>query len=68
MTGVVTSVWFWSREDIPPSITQANSTSSIDISQWGTPSAAYPASSECNITQFFTPQQLVFDIALCGHW
>lgn len=61
-------IWFWSRSNVPPSITQATSTSSIDISQWGPPSASFPASSSCNITEFFTPQQLVLDITLCGDW
>ncbi|KAF9220750.1 glycoside hydrolase family 16 protein [Gyrodon lividus] len=60
-------IWFWSRPDVPPSITQANSTSSIDISQWGTPHASY-LSATCNISQFFTPQNLVLDITLCGDW
>ncbi|KAK7683143.1 hypothetical protein QCA50_013816 [Cerrena zonata] len=61
-------IWFWSRNDVPASISQATSTSSIDITQWGPPSASYPAGSNCNITQFFTPQQLVLDITLCGDW
>jgi len=60
-------IWFWSRPNIPASITSANSTSTVDISQWGTPSASYPASS-CNISQFFTAQNLVVDITLCGNW
>ncbi|KAI0039863.1 glycoside hydrolase family 16 protein [Auriscalpium vulgare] len=60
-------IWFWSRADVPQSLLQANSTSSIDISQWGIPSASYPASG-CNITNYFTSQQLVFDITLCGDW
>ena len=55
------------RADLPQSILQATSTSSIDISEWGTPSASYPAFS-CNIPQFFTAQQLVIDITLCGGW
>ena len=61
------SMWFWSRADIPASITSATS-NTIDISQWGPPSAAFPVTNRCELTQFFTPQQLVFDIALCGHW
>ena len=43
----------------------SNSSTSVDPSTWGTPSAAWPASS-CNITQFFQPQQIVLDITLCG--
>ncbi|KIK66646.1 glycoside hydrolase family 16 protein [Collybiopsis luxurians FD-317 M1] len=61
-------IWFWSRPNVPSSITEATSTSSIDISQWGPPSANYIASDQCDITEFFTPQKLVLDITLCGNW
>lgn len=77
------SIWFWSvrplfqiafltnvlsqRPNIPQSILSATSTSSIDVSQWGPPSASFPATT-CNITEFFTPQNLVLDITLCGVW
>ncbi|TFK47593.1 hypothetical protein OE88DRAFT_1771177 [Heliocybe sulcata] len=61
-------IWFWSRADVPASIAFATNTSSItDLSSWGPPSASYPATS-CNITEFFTAQQLVLDITLCGNW
>jgi hypothetical protein len=40
----------------------------MDISQWGMPSAAFPTNPRCNLTEFFTPQQLVIDITLCGDW
>ncbi|OBZ77862.1 putative glycosidase C21B10.07 [Grifola frondosa] len=59
-------IWFWSRPDVPSSFSVGNT--SIDISQWGPPSASYPVTSQCNLTQFFTSQQLVIDIALCGDW
>ena len=49
---------------MPAALTQ-NQTS-IDISSWGTPSASYPVTPACNVTQFFTPQQLVIDVTLCG--
>ncbi|KAF9240470.1 concanavalin A-like lectin/glucanase domain-containing protein [Melanogaster broomeanus] len=60
-------IWFWSRPDVPPSIALANSTSSMDTSQWGTPHATY-LSATCDISQYFTPQNLVLDITLCGDW
>ncbi|KAI0360544.1 hypothetical protein OH77DRAFT_696065 [Trametes cingulata] len=59
-------IWFWSRPDVPAELTSGGKT--IDISTWGTPSAAFPVSPLCDITKFFTPQQLVIDIALCGVW
>ena len=40
----------------------------LDISTWGPPTASYPNSSTCSVTDFFTPQQLVLDITLCGDW
>ncbi|KAI0633036.1 concanavalin A-like lectin/glucanase domain-containing protein [Trametes polyzona] len=62
-TGVF--IWFWPRKDVPDSVTNAKDT--IDPSGWGTPAAAWPSSS-CDINKFFTPQQLVLDITLCGDW
>ncbi|KAI0354274.1 hypothetical protein OH77DRAFT_1426345 [Trametes cingulata] len=56
-------IWFWNRSTIPADVS-ANG-NSVDPSTWGTPSGAWPASS-CNVSQFFTPQQLVIDITLCG--
>jgi hypothetical protein len=55
------------RANLPRSIREASSTSSIDLSDWGPPSASYPAP-VCDISRFFTAQQLVFDITLCGIW
>ncbi|KAM5531858.1 hypothetical protein V8D89_014488 [Ganoderma adspersum] len=63
-TGI--NIWFWSRNDIPDSVKSATTT--IDPSSWGTPSAAYPSDTSCDIANFFTPQQLVLDITLCGDW
>ncbi|KAK7453491.1 hypothetical protein VKT23_011768 [Stygiomarasmius scandens] len=60
-------MWFWSRPDIPPSVAGANSSSSLDLTDWGAPSAAYPASG-CDINKFFQAQQLIIDITLCGVW
>ncbi|KAJ7636562.1 concanavalin A-like lectin/glucanase domain-containing protein [Roridomyces roridus] len=62
-------MWFWNRTSIPNSIssTSSNPAATMDTSDWGTPSAAYP-SAGCNITEFFPNQQLVVDITLCGLW
>lgn len=61
-------IWFWQRNEIPTSISSASSTSGLDISSWGPPSAAYPSGPTCNISQHLGPQQLVIDITLCGDW
>jgi len=57
-------MWFWPRESIPATINDLP----LDISTWGPPTASYPNSSSCPMTQFFTPQQIVLDITLCGDW
>ncbi|KAI0088601.1 concanavalin A-like lectin/glucanase domain-containing protein [Irpex rosettiformis] len=59
------SIWFFPRSLIPNSL-QGNQ-SSIDTSTLGTPVANWPASG-CNVNQFFEPQELVFDITLCGDY
>ncbi|KAJ6471072.1 hypothetical protein C8R47DRAFT_1200243 [Mycena vitilis] len=60
-------MWFWPRSLIPASITQASP--SMDLTDWGTPSAAYPAvAGGCNVTEFFPEQRVVIDITLCGLW
>jgi len=61
-------IWFWSRADVPASIANATADSTPDPSTWGPPSASYPTTNQCNTTEFFTAQQIVFDIALCGDW
>ncbi|KAI9430999.1 glycoside hydrolase family 16 protein [Lactarius indigo] len=60
-TGI--SIWFFSRANIPSSL-QGNCTS-VDTSTLGVPVANYPAGG-CNIDKFFQPQNLIFDITLCG--
>ena len=59
------AIWFWPRSSVPASVSTA--TSSVDISDWGTPSANYTSTS-CDIASSFAPQQLVLDITLCGDW
>ncbi|KAG6913850.1 hypothetical protein DXG01_003841 [Tephrocybe rancida] len=61
-------IWFWSRPNIPQSVLRIQSASlPLDVSDWGPPSGSFPATT-CNITQFFSPQNLVLDITLCGTW
>ncbi|SJL02682.1 uncharacterized protein ARMOST_06016 [Armillaria ostoyae] len=60
-------IWFWSRQNIPKSLTSATSTSNMDTTDWGLPSASYP-SSGCDLQKLFKPQKLILDITLCGDW
>ncbi|KAF8340185.1 glycoside hydrolase family 16 protein [Amanita rubescens] len=60
-------IWFWSRPNVPENLQTATSTSTLDTSTWGPPSAAY-SSSTCDYNEFFAPQQLLFTTTLCGDW
>ncbi|KAF8827332.1 hypothetical protein HHX47_DHR5001016 [Lentinula edodes] len=60
-------VWFRPRGSLPASISQANSSSTINLTDWGTPTAAYLFNA-CNIAQYFQPQQLIIGITLCSVW
>ncbi|KIK69978.1 glycoside hydrolase family 16 protein [Collybiopsis luxurians FD-317 M1] len=62
-TGI--SVWFFPRSSVPDSI--SSNTSSISISDLGTPTANWP-STGCSIDEYFSAQQLIFDITLCGDY
>jgi hypothetical protein len=55
------------RPNIPASNTSSTSASTFDLFDWGAASAVY-LSETCNTTQFFQPQQMIFDITLCGDW
>ncbi|KAI9064601.1 glycoside hydrolase family 16 protein [Trametes sanguinea] len=59
------SIWYFNRSSIP-SVLQGN-VSSINTQQLGIPVANWPAD-DCAINQFFQPQELVFDITLCGDY
>ncbi|GJN90638.1 hypothetical protein Rhopal_003650-T1 [Rhodotorula paludigena] len=59
------SVWFFPRNEVPADL--RDSSTSPDPTTWGRP-VAYYASSGCNINQFFAPQQITINIALCGDW
>lgn len=61
-TGAHISIWFFPRGSIPSDI----SSGSPDPSSWGTPEAAFVGG--CNIDQFFSNQQIVFDTTFCGDW
>ncbi|KAF8968928.1 glycoside hydrolase family 16 protein [Flammula alnicola] len=60
-TGI--SVWFFPRANIPSTI--SSNSSSIDTSTLGLPVGNWP-STTCSSSQFFEPQNLIFDITLCG--
>ncbi|KAF5310922.1 hypothetical protein D9619_007968 [Psilocybe cf. subviscida] len=61
-------IWFWSRNDIPRSITESTPASSIQTADWGNPSAFYPSGPNCDIASSFSEQSIVITITLCGTW
>jgi hypothetical protein len=60
-------VWFFSRPDIPAIIQQGSTSSQMDITSWGIPTAAYP-NTTCSIQENFPPQELILLTTLCGVW
>lgn len=59
------SIWVFNRTSIPSSL--EGNASSIDTSTLGIPVANWPADN-CSVNEFFQPQELVFDITLCGDY
>jgi len=62
-TGI--SIWFFTRSAVPSSL--SGNASTIDTSTLGTPTANWP-NGGCNIAEFFSAQNLIFDITLCGDY
>jgi len=60
-------IYFFSRPDIPANIQQATTSSQIDTSTWGIPTANYP-NTTCDIQKHFPPQELILLTTLCGVW
>ncbi|KZV77976.1 hypothetical protein EXIGLDRAFT_718905 [Exidia glandulosa HHB12029] len=60
------SIWFFSRADIPSSLSTSSNATSIDTSTLGTPVARYQSSSGCNISSQFTAQKIIIGTSLCG--
>ncbi|KAF9265278.1 glycoside hydrolase family 16 protein, partial [Marasmius fiardii PR-910] len=59
------SVWFFPRDLVPSSL--SSNTTSLDISTIGKPTANWPSGpGGCDVQSFFQPQNLIFDITLCG--
>jgi hypothetical protein len=62
-TGI--SIWFFSRANIPPGLLSSVNATNLDTATLGTPVGNWP-NTGCNINKFFAPQNLIFDITLCG--
>ncbi|KAH9480242.1 putative glycosidase C21B10.07 [Psilocybe cubensis] len=57
------SIWFFPRAEVPDVL--SSNSSSIDTSSFGQPVGNWP-STQCNSSEFFQPQHLIFVITLCG--
>ncbi|KAG9727864.1 endo-1,3(4)-beta-glucanase, partial [Aureobasidium melanogenum] len=57
------SIWFFQRGSIPSNVLSANP--SPDAT-WGKPLSQFTGC--CDIPEFFSDQQIVFDVTFCGDW
>ncbi|TFK39087.1 glycoside hydrolase family 16 protein [Crucibulum laeve] len=57
------SIWFFPRANVPSTL--SSNASTIDTSTLGIPVGNWPATG-CNMDSFFNPQNIIFDITLCG--
>ncbi|KAK6004007.1 hypothetical protein QM012_008857 [Aureobasidium pullulans] len=57
------SIWFFQRGSIPANVLSANP--SPDAT-WGTPLSQFTGC--CDIPEFFSNNQIVFDVTFCGDW
>ncbi|KAI5273384.1 endo-1,3(4)-beta-glucanase [Aureobasidium subglaciale] len=57
------SIWFFQRGTIPANIQNGNPSPD---STWGTPLSQFTGC--CDIPEFFSDNQIVFDVTFCGDW
>lgn len=55
--------WFFPRASVPADITAGTP----DPSTWGAPAASWP-STTCSMDEYFTDQNIIINITLCGLW
>ncbi|KAI0961078.1 hypothetical protein AcV7_000274 [Taiwanofungus camphoratus] len=60
-------VWFWSRSDSTVPSDVSSGAGSVDTDNWGTPAAYFP-NTDCDINSVFGPNNIIFDLTLCGDW
>ncbi|KZW03327.1 glycoside hydrolase family 16 protein [Exidia glandulosa HHB12029] len=60
-------VFFWSRQDTTVPAEVKNGSSTINTSNWGSPTALFPSTS-CDIASHFGPHNIVINTSLCGDW
>ncbi|KAH0253932.1 endo-1,3(4)-beta-glucanase, partial [Aureobasidium melanogenum] len=57
------SIWFFQRGSIPANVQSGNPSPD---STWGKPLSQFTGC--CDIPEFFSDQQIVFDVTFCGDW
>ncbi|KNZ74687.1 putative glycosidase C21B10.07 [Termitomyces sp. J132] len=60
-------VWFWARNDTSVPTDVENGASSVDSSNWGTPTAYFP-NTNCDIASHFDANNIVINLTFCGDW
>ncbi|KAL7413432.1 concanavalin A-like lectin/glucanase domain-containing protein [Mrakia frigida] len=58
-------VWFWPAGTEPKDVSGSKV---IDESTWGTPTAVFPSSDQCDLDAHFAAHQIVLNLTFCGDW
>jgi len=66
-TDTFINVWFWARNDASVPADVANGYAQVNPAHWGTPYANF-VNNNCNIGSHFGPNNIIFDLTLCGDW
>ncbi|KAH9962451.1 endo-beta-glucanase [Russula dissimulans] len=66
-TSSFVKVWFWGRDSVSIPNEVINGANLINTDGWGMPAAYFP-STNCNISSYFGPANIIINIGLCGDW
>lgn len=72
-TSQFVNVWFWARDDdsVPDDVQNAatlKDSAKVNPDAWGQPQANFVSGNTCDLDAAFKPQNIIFNLSLCGDW
>ncbi|KIO18139.1 glycoside hydrolase family 16 protein [Tulasnella calospora MUT 4182] len=72
-TSQFVNVWFWARDDenVPDDVKDAatlKQSAKVNPDAWGQPQANFVSSNTCDLDAAIKPQNIIFNLSLCGDW
>jgi len=61
------SIWFWARNNLSVPEDVKRGDIQVNPTKWGVPTAYFP-NTDCDLNKFFSANNLIINLTLCGDW